>query len=152
MSDTPESPELAQLRAERNRLVAEREEREQKRAAEAEVASLKQSIADEEAIAKAEAEHGTVGSDIAVVHSRGGNGVIIVKRPSHPVYRQMIDAVGTGKEKLSVINERFAFQVIVHPSKDEFERILKRESGLLDRVANAAAVLAGLVIEEVGGK
>lgn len=152
MSDTtPESAELVQLRAERARLVAEREKREASRLEATEFERLKLEIADEEAIAKAECEHGPIDRDIAAIESRG-HGVVIVKRPTHAQYRLMIDSVSAGKMPLSAINERFAYSCLVYPEKVSFERILKSESGLLERVANAAAKLAGLVVEEVTGK
>jgi hypothetical protein len=151
VSEPQESPELAQLKAERARLVALRETREAARLEAAELERLKLEIADEEAIAKAECEHGPIDRDIAAVQSRG-HGVVIVKRPTHAQYRLMIDSVSSGKMQLSAINERFAFSCLVYPDKLDFERILKAESGLLERVANAAAKLAGLVVEEVQGK
>jgi hypothetical protein len=144
--------DLEALKAERARLVAEREKREVERAEADEVARVQREIADEQAILKAETDHGPVGSEIQVVQSARGQGVVIVKRPSHASYRQMIDAVANGKTALSAINERFAFQCLVYPERSEFERILKTESGMLERVASAAAVLGGLVVEQQGGK
>jgi hypothetical protein len=146
-----ESPELKSLRAERARLVEAREKREAAKAEADEITRLKFEIAKEEAITNAEATHGPLDDAIAAVDSRS-HGVIIVKRPAKAHYRQMIDAVGAGKKALSVINEEFAFRCLVYPARDEFERILKEESGLLERVANAAAVLGGLVVSESQGK
>lgn len=151
MSDEKPVSELEQLRAERARLVGEREKREAARADATELARIKLEIASEQAITKAECELGPLDRDIAAVQSRD-HGVVIVRRPTHAAYRQMIDSVAASKTPLSVINERFAFQCLVYPEKVEFERILKDESGLLERVANAAAKLAGLVVEEVQGK
>lgn len=143
--------ELDRLKAERARLIGEREKRDAARVEAEEAERIKREIADEEAIAKAEAQHGPIGRDIATVQSRS-HGVIIMKRPTHASYRQMIDAVGAGKMTLTAINERFAFQCLVHPERVELERILKSEAGLLERVANAAAALGGLVVEEAQGK
>lgn len=143
--------ELERLRAERARLASARESRSAARDEAAELERLKLAVADEEAIARAECEHGPIDRDIALTQSRG-HGVIIVKRPTHASYRAMVDGVSAGKLPLTTINERFAFQCLVYPDKVGFERILKAEPALLEHVANAAAKLAGLVVEEVQGK
>jgi hypothetical protein len=144
--------ELETLRAERARLTEDRERRTAARTEAAELARLKREIADEEAILKAEADHGPTGTEIAVVPSACGQGIVILKRPTHASYRQMIDAVGAGKMALSAINERFVFQCLAYPERGAFESILKSESGMLERAANAAAKLGGLVVEELSGK
>lgn len=146
------SEELEALKAERERLVEEREAREAARAEARELEALKIGIADEQAILKAEAELGQVGVDIATVRSAKGHGVVIVKRPTHAQYRLLVDSLRADKMTLSAINERFVLSVLVHPTKADFESILKKESGLLDRVADQAAFLGGLVVGEVQGK
>lgn len=111
-----------------------------------EVEAEERAASDAEAIAKAETEHGPIGKKIRAVHT--DLGVIIVKR-SHPVaWRAFQDKA----ESTTLAFYELVHPCVVHPDKDEFDRILDELPATLIRAADAVAYLAGARNEEVTGK
>jgi len=151
MSDETTSPttetaspadERAALAAELARLEAEREARAKSSA----VADLRRKVADEKAIAAAEAAHGLVGKVIEVVPTDGG--VVIVKRANPLIYRRFMD---TGKFT-SEACDALVRTCLVHPSVGAYEALIEDYPSTPVSAANAIARLAGVRAAELSGK
>jgi hypothetical protein len=131
---------------ERTRLAEGRTARDSQRILLEQLEEEERALRDDQAIEKAECEHGALGKRIAAVHT--GLGVVIVKRPHHVLFRRFQDA---GK-MTSVEFEKLVFPCLVHPDRSAFESYVEQEPAMLLRVANAVATLAGARAEEVSGK
>jgi hypothetical protein len=137
---------LIKARSRKLSLVAEREARAEAERFRAEVEEAEQSALDEEAIAKAEGEHGPVGARLRAVPTPLG--VVIVKRPNHLMFRKFMDA---GSLK-TVDLEKLVRSCLVHPSAQVFDRILEEVPAVVAEIANECAALAGAQRKELGGK
>lgn len=150
MSDTSDSPEdlerLAAAKAERSRIASARLEREKARSVSEQLAAEERGLKDDQAIEKAECEHGPLGQKIRAVKS--GLGVVIVKRPHHVTYRRFQDAGKVNTQELF----KLVTPSLVHPDLATFERYCEEEPALLLRVGNNIAALAGVKTEEAAGK
>lgn len=138
------------------RLQAAKEQRariEQERFARApELALLEQVEAEElaaknaQAIADAEAAHGPMGKKVRAIET--SNGVVIVKRPNHLLFRKFQDSGKVSTDEC----ERLVRPCLVYPDAATFDRWAEEEPGIIVRAANACAQLAGIRAEEVAGK
>jgi len=137
---------LQAAKLERARITEARTAREKARSVSEQLAEAERELRDDQAIEKAECEHGLLGSKLAAVKS--GLGVVIVKRPHHVLFRRFQDAGKTDSVQLSILVNG----CLVHPDLGTFERYCEEEPALLLRVANAVAALAGVRASEVSGK
>lgn len=136
--------ELADLRAKREALAAERQKRHEDEAAAAELEAAKRALADEEAIDAAEREHGA--RKVAVVQTECG--AVIVKRPHVNTFRKFQDKGSTD----SAAQEALVRPCLVYPTVFEFERICSEQPATLQQVASAVIRLAGFRVEDVTAK
>lgn len=136
---------LADLRAQRAQIEAERTAREQERSIEQQIADEAIALDDERAIAKAEADHGQVGKAIGVVKT--SLGVVILKRSLAVKFRrfqeQEIDAAAI---------EKFVRPCLVYPDLAKFEALVDELPAVWGMCANELSVLAGLKRKELTGK
>lgn len=137
---------LAEVRARRAELEKQRAERDAARALEEQLEAETRALADAEAIAKAEDEHGPVGKRIALV--RTDLGVIILKRPNPVLFRRFQDQGKTTHEAL----DKLVRPSVVYPDGSSFDRILDELPATMTLCANAVCVLAGVRTEEASGK
>lgn len=137
---------LAEVRARRAELDRQRAERDAARALEEQLEVETRALADAEAIAKAEDEHGPVGKRIALV--RTDLGVIILKRPNPVLFRRFQDQ---GKFTHEAI-DKLVRPSVVHPDGATFDRIMDELPATMIACANAVTVLAGARTEEASGK
>lgn len=134
--------ERAALEAELAQLEAEREARAKSTA----TADLRRKVADEKAIAAAEAAHGLVGKAIEVIPT--GAGVVIVKRANPLVYRRFMDQGKFTTEACDAL----ARTCLVHPSIGAYEALIDDYPSTPVSAANAIARLAGVRATELSGK
>jgi hypothetical protein len=137
---------LRAAREKRAALAKERAEREAERATLAEVEAEERRAADEEAIAKAEKEHGEVNKRIRCF--RTDMGVVIVRRPNVANFNAFMDK---GDHSYPAMYE-LAVPCVVHPDGARFEAMLAEQPFILTRAADAVAWLAGVRKEELEGK
>lgn len=137
---------LAEVRARRAELERQRAEREAERALQEQLEAETRALADEEAIAKAEDDHGPVGKRIALV--RTDMGVIILKRPNPVLFRRFQDQGKTTHDAL----DKLVRPSVVHPDHATFDRILDELPATMTICANSVCVLAGVRTEEAAGK
>lgn len=141
---TDRAKELADLRAQREALAAERAKRLELEEAEAQLDAAKRELADEQAIDAAEREHGA--RRVAMVHTDCG--VVIVKRPHVNTFRKFQDRGSTD----SAAQEALVRPCLVHPTVFEFERICGEQPATLQQVASAVIRLAGFRADDVTAK
>lgn len=125
-----------------------RREREAKTAAEDASVEVLREIRDEEAIAKAEGEHGPLGKRIAAMKTDAG--VVILKRPHHLRWREL-----TSKpiDKISEADANALLKsCLVHPTGPELETLLETYPALNGELAALVLKLARGRAEEVSGK
>ena len=140
------SLEARKAKAEARKRAAE----EKRRAAEAEhekireIEVLEMEADDEEAIEKAEAEHGI--GKVAVI--RTSMGCVIVKRPRPMVYKRFRDKAEAKTRDLELLVR----DALVYPDSARFDLILTEQQGTLDRAANKVVELAGFRAKEAAGK
>jgi hypothetical protein len=73
---------------------------------------------------------------------------VIVRRPHHAAFRKFMDK----GEVTSTSQEELALSCLVYPSKAEFDKLLRAQTGALIRIANACVELAGFRTEELKTK
>lgn len=132
-----DSDQLAALKIKRRELEAAREARESALSPADAIAQEQQAIADEEAIAEAEAKYGPVKKKIYVVSTPGGT--VIVKQCHHVLFKKFQDT----EEKDVQALERLVRPCLVYPSADRFDRMLEEQPAILIKVADAVTWLAG---------
>lgn len=141
---TDEEQRIAEAEAKLEQLERAREERAAKAAKARRLEDLERSVADAEAIAKAEEDLG-VGKFAA---HRTPLGVVIVKRPNHMHYRKFVSL----KEHTPDDAERLVLQCLVHPSKGAFQQISEEYPAAMLKVAELVVDLAAGRVSEVSGK
>lgn len=137
---------LARAQATATTLVRDREARAELAQLEASVEAAERAILDEQAIARAEDEHGALGRFIAVVQT--DLGAVIVKRPHAATFRKFQDAASLKTRDLDALVR----PCLVHPDRGGLDQILAEQPATLVRLANAVSELAGARVEEVSGK
>jgi hypothetical protein len=138
---------LEQIKAERAKLVAEREKREAEQEVQDKLEREQRGLADERAIAKAEEEHGPLGKKIAAIYTEMG--VVIVKRPAQMQFQRFIEAK-SGDETAAAV--KFVRPNVVHPDKATFDQYYEEQPAMIWRCSNQMLVLAGAKLQEVAGK
>jgi hypothetical protein len=153
---TPEQKELADIKAKRAALHAEREAREDAGRTTGELAEQRRLLALEEATLKAEADHGALHKRIAVVHARYADdtiaGSIIVKRPNHMIWKRFQSIDADKPKEVSDGLVKLIAHCLVFPTQDECDRLLEELPATDMRLLRAIAKLAGNSATEVGGK
>lgn len=140
---TPEE-RLKQIRERRAALDTAREE---PPPLEEQLAREERELADAEALAKAEAQFGRVGSGkLATVKTPAG--LVILKRAGTPNFKRFMDL-----EKVTVEEaERLARPCVIHPSLEAFDRMCDDMPALIGVCADAVATLAGAKAKTQAGK
>jgi hypothetical protein len=146
VSSSPEEQKLAELRARREALEADRDKRQQARAISDQIDEETRKVRDLEAIQKAETEHGPVGKAIRTIETP--NGVVIVKKPNMVLFRRFQDVASAKSEDL----DKLVRPTLVHPTKAEFDQWLEEYPGILTPVADAVCLLAGVASGDRSGK
>lgn len=144
--DNPEEAELKALRAERAAIAAARRAREAERSTGEQIVAERLALADDQAIDKAEAEHGPIGKRIALV--RTDLGTVILKRAHPHIFKRYSDKGSIKSTDL----EALVRPSLVYPEVGKFDAILEDLPATLMRCADAIAVLAGVRTEELQGK
>lgn len=144
MSEADVEKEIAELNSRRAALELARERRAEQADVARRLEEAKQAVFDEEALAKAEQEHGV--RRIAVVRTELG--AVIVKRPHANTFRKFLDSGKTDTDTL----EKLVRPCLVHPQLEGFEKIVAELPAVLGQVALAIGRLAGIRAEDIGGK
>ncbi len=108
------------------------------------VEAAEREAADEEAIAKAEEEHGAKKID----HVNTDLGCVIVKRPNAVLFKRFQDKGQTKSQEL----EKLVRPCVIHPDHAMLDRIFDEYPATLAAVANCVCILAGVRTEEMEGK
>lgn len=137
MENSERDERLAKARARIADIEGRRAARAAVAEAEAEVTQAERQARDLEALEAAEAAHGPVGKHIATVETSMG---LVILRKSDPIlFRRFQDA---GEFKVAALT-KLVDKCLVHPSSDEFDRILDELPAKLNECADAVAQLAG---------
>jgi len=125
---------------------AAREAAQVKRETEPEDVRLMREIETEDAIAAAIEAHGAVGDKLAVI--RTPLGVVILQRPSKPVWRRFSDSKeNTGKE-----GRGFVVPCLVHPTAGRFDEIEREYPAIIEQAVTLLTDLAVARDKEATGK
>jgi len=146
MSKAEPVDELTALRAQLAAARAQRETAQEALERAAEIARLKQEIADEPHITKAVEEHGAIDDRIGLVQT--AMGVVIVRRPKQAVWRRFSDA---GSMKGPDIHTMVK-QCLVHPDAARFDSICDAYPATLEIVGGKVATLAQSRTKEAAEK
>jgi hypothetical protein len=138
------SSEGEDLKAKLARLREERRKREEAEDHANEPERLALEIRNEEALAEAVRSIGPVGKAIGTVKTRLG--IIIVKKPNHMLVRRFRDKGETDSKAW----EDLIRPCLVHPSAEEFDRILEDQNVVLAAVGTMVLRLGGL--DDLSGK
>lgn len=134
---------LADVRARQAAVEAKRAQTELEQLAE-QLAKEERALEAAEALSKAEAEHGV--GKVGLVET--DLGPVVVKRPNHVLFRKFQDT-----ESIKSIDvEKFVRPCVVHPTREQFDKIVEELPATLMRVANVVTRLAGARTEEISGK
>lgn len=137
---------LAEVKAERARLAAERSARDEARTSDDEMERELQGLADDQALAKAELEIGPVGKKLAVCKTPRGS--VIVKKPNHVLFRRFQDSGADSTDEF----EKLVRPCVVHPSPAAFDALLEEYPAALTAIATQVCALAGAQLKQLGGK
>jgi hypothetical protein len=137
---------LKAAREKRANLARARADRDAEKAKLAELEAEERRAADEEAIAKAEDEHGELNKRIRPVYT--DMGVVIVRRPNVAAFNAFVEKKSPTHADLY----NLASPCVVHPDPSRFEAMLAEQPFVLVRAADAVAWLAGVRKEEIEGK
>lgn len=118
--------------------------RDEERAAVEEVEAMEREAAGAEALLEAQTEHGA--NRVALVQTELGP--VIVKAPHAATFRRFADKGSTKTADF----EKLATPCLVFPDRTRFESILDQQPGVLLRVADRVAELAGVRTKETEGK
>lgn len=137
---------LAHAKSERARLAAAREQRAAERELLDQIEDEEKELKNEQALAKAECEHGPIGKKIGAVYTKLG--VVIVKKPNHVHFRRFQDqSESTSKEFLQLVRP-----CVVYPDLTTFDQWLEEQPAILAACGTEACRLAGSKIKEAAGK
>lgn len=144
-SETTER-ELEQRLADAQQAVAER-----RRAAED--AIRRRELEERIRLVELEAEHGPLGFDIRAVFSPRSGRMIVVKTPKAAAFQRFQDRSNDSRKPLTTADLWDLVRTCrVYPEQRELSEIIEEAPGLLAVVANAAAELAGALVEGEKGK
>ncbi len=130
--------ELERLQAEKAQFDAELAAKEEEEELAIKVAQATRELADMKAMRAAEESHGRFElRKIAAVKTE--EGVVIVKKPNHVIYKKFRDTNEFDTEALF----KLVKTCLVHPDLPKFEKLLEERPAVLERAANAVIELAG---------
>lgn len=138
--------ELAAAEAENAAILAARAEREEIEALRRKLEEAANVKRDAPHIEAAEAKHGAIGKEIAVVDT--SLGAVVVKRPAPMIYKRFQDR---GEMKTQFLEE-LVRPCVVYPTVEALNAILDEQPGALIHLANACAGLADRKRREQSGK
>lgn len=101
-----------------------------------------------EALERAEAEHGPVGTHLLVLDTETEHGSVILKRPNKARYRAFMERKNTKTEDIEIMVR----SCIVYPDADRIDRLFDDLPGALVRFGSAMATLAGYRNDELTSK
>lgn len=142
----PTAARLAEVRARRAAIDDARARAEAAREATARLEREERALADAEALAAAEAQHGPEGKRIRAIETPMG--LIIVRRAGNASFRRFMDSAKATTDEA----ERLVRPCVVYPSRTEFDAILDEYPALWIRLAGAITKLAGHRAEELAEK
>jgi hypothetical protein len=143
---TAEHAQLAELRRQRLAVAEARAKRNADREFADALAREQRALAEEIALADAEAEHGPIDVKIGVVET--DLGIVILKRAHANFYKRFQDQ---GRFKTADV-EKLVRPSVVYPDADAFDRILDELPATLVACGNKLAALAGQRAEDLTGK
>ena len=138
---------LLAARASREAADARRSARDERVRLLAEVEAEERAVRDAEVLEALEAEHGPLDKMIRRIDT--DEGMVVVKRPNHILYKRFVDRGKTTSEAL----EQLVRPCVIHPAdKGELARIFEAMPASLMRAADAVVHLAGARKEDIAGK
>lgn len=140
---TAEEQQLEELAARKAELAARTAGRLEYTAGEL-LAIEQRQIAELEALDAAQTQYGP--RAVRLVETDEGG--VILRRPHHAAFRKFMDK----GEITSQAQEELVLSCLVYPSKPEFDKLVKLQTGALLRFANAAVELAGFRASELKSK
>lgn len=147
MSDLRELEEkIAAAREAREAREAKREDSARAQKLADELEAEERAIADLDVIEKIEVEHGPENKKWRRVNT--GAGMIIVSRPQLATFRKFQDRGKTDSAAL----DQLVRPCLLHPTKAEFDEIVKQEPAALTRASNAVCYLAGIRKGDISGE
>lgn len=147
MGDLRELEEkIAAARAAREAREAKRDDNARAQKLADELAAEERALADLDVLDKIEAEHGPENKKWRRVNT--GLGLVVVGRPALPTFRKYQDKGKTDSASL----DQLVRPCLLHPTKAEFDAIVKEEPAALMRAANAVCYLAGIRKEDASGE
>jgi hypothetical protein len=142
----PDAERLKEIKRQRDELRERRFARNEEQSKREALETAERGLRDEQAIERAEAEHGAVGKKIAVIET--DMGAIIVKRANHVIFRKFQE---NGRDENGVNfdeAEKLVKHALVYPTRAEFDRIAEDLPATIMRCADAVAILAGIRVKE----
>ena len=147
---TLEDQELAELRAKRA-AIAERRARFAEQCAKRDrLEAERRQVADEDAIARLEEEHGPIDKVIGVVYT--DLGAVVVRRAKPPAYKRFNEAITRDNAKQFELSEQLVIPCLLYPTREAFAVMTEAQPFTMIRCANAISTLAGVRMQEVAGK
>lgn len=152
MTDTlsPEQTELAELRARRAAVAEARARHAEQVAAAGQLEVERRALADDEAIARLEQEHGPLDKAIAVVQT--DLGAVVVRRAKPPSFKRFNEGMTRDSPKAFELSEQLVLPCLLYPSREAFAAMIEQQPFTMIRVASAISTLAGVRMQEVAGK
>jgi hypothetical protein len=97
-------------------------------------------------------EHGELGRKIAAVFAPHTGDMVVVRKPSKAAFRSYQSNAASGKQSLEQVMVQLIAGCLIHPSKEEFNKLQDETPALLSKANNAAVKLAGVEQSDVEGK
>lgn len=151
MSDCSlEDLELAEIRAKRAAVADKRARFAEQVAKGDRLEAERRQLADEDAIARLEEEHGPVDKVIAVVPT--DLGAVVVRRAKPPAYKRFNELITREHAKQFELSEQLVLACLLYPTREAFAAMVEAQPFTMIRCANAISTLAGVRSQEVAGK
>jgi hypothetical protein len=151
MSDlSPEEKELVELRARRAEVAERRARLAEQATAQLELEKERRALADDEAIARLEEEHGAIDRAIAVVQT--DHGAVVLRRAKPPAYKRFNEYITRDNAKTFELSEQLVVACLLYPTREAFATMAELQPFIMIRCANAISTLAGVRVQEVQGK
>jgi len=136
--------QLSEVRAQRDKLTAERSKRDEDKKLAAELEREKQALADEEALSELEAKYPA--SRIRAVQT--DLGLVVLQRPRAPEYQRFVDKADASYASAN----SFVAPCVLYPSSQKLHTMLDEMPGILPGLLNNVIELAGVKLKEREGK
>jgi hypothetical protein len=136
--------QLSEVRAQRDKLTAERTKREEDKKLAAELEQEKQALTDEQALSELEGKYPA--SRIRAVQT--DMGLVVLQRPRAPEYQRFVDK---GDASYASANS-FVAPCVLYPTAQKLHSMLDEMPGILPGLLNNVIELAGVKLKEREGK